>query len=979
MSNKNKKVLILLITSLIISAGVLGANKVKADTSITVISPNGGENIEIGKTYRIRWNTTISNDQYYISLLKNGSNYSQVMGGYSYASGDCYFDWSVPTGTVISPGSDYKIKIYNASGTVQDTSDTNFSLFSNLPAVTVVTPNGGENIVKGQNYTINWNVNWRPTGINNYTVNIYYRQTTGSNQLNQMIATGISNQDAASGYYNWSLPNALTDGSYKIVITANGYGTNLSDESDASFNIISSVAGSISVIAPRGGSSYKVGDTVSIQWTMSGDVGPAGPVTVWLYKGDVPVATLKGADVSTTNQWNWVIYSNLGQAGSNYKIRVISADYLSIYGESGNFTITPYIKITSPDGGESLEIGKAYTIKFNTNVSNDQYWIDLFKGGTGHMQVVTGNFYASGDNTFQWTIPKGVLMPGSDYQIRVINKDQTAQDLSDNYFSITGPAVRITFPNGGESIIKGQQLGIYWDVNWKPDEWQAVRKVNIYYRKSGGMNQLIAEGVNSQNISYGHYIWTVPSTLEDGVYKIIVTSQGYGTNLSDESDANFNIITSSGTSSITVTSPNGGEQWVVGSAYNITWTTQNITTGSGYGVNLLKSDGSLYSQLVVDSRTTSFTWTIPSTIPVGQYKIEVYHPRAGVDTSASNYKKAADVSDNYFTIAASTPKISASVSGPTSVEVNKVYTYTFTTQSNTQDSYLIYKVNWGDNSVTQDSGSNGGSKTFTHSWTSSGIYTITFTATSPSNASVYNIGTLAVKVSATTEPPADQCFPDDTLIKLPDDSKVYVIRDCKKEWIETAEEFKQEGYKWEDVKEVNSSVIQAYSDYLQATANLLRAIGQQKVYRVINDKILWVPTIAAFNTQGLKWEDIQNVNESTINQYSRLKLVRVKGDPKVYYLTESGLKRWIPTAEIFNSYNNKWEDVAELESKDVNGYVDNALIKLENELKVYKLENGKKRWIKTIEAFNRLGLDWNKIAPVNRAEFDYYPEGVVIE
>jgi hypothetical protein len=471
----------------------------------------------------------------------------------------------------------------------------------------------------------------------------------------------------------------------------------------------------------------------------------------------------------------------------------------------------------------------------------------------------------------------------------------------------------------------------------------------------------------------------VPSTLEDGVYKIIVTSQGYGTNLSDESDANFNIITSSGTSSITVTSPNGGEQWVVGSAYNITWTTQNITTGSGYGVNLLKSDGSLYSQLVVDSRTTSFTWTIPSTIPVGQYKIEVYHPRAGVDTSASNYKKAADVSDNYFTIAASTPKISASVSGPTSVEVNKVYTYTFTTQSNTQDSYLIYKVNWGDNSVTQDSGSNGGSKTFTHSWTSSGIYTITFTATSPSNASVYNIGTLAVKVSATTEPPADQCFPDDTLIKLPDDSKVYVIRDCKKEWIETAEEFKQEGYKWEDVKEVNSSVIQAYSDYLQATANLLRAIGQQKVYRVINDKILWVPTITAFNTQGLKWEDIQNVNESTINQYSRLKLVRVKGDPKVYYLTESGLKRWIPTAEIFNSYNNKWEDVAELESKDVNGYVDNALIKLENELKVYKLENGKKRWIKTIEAFNRLGLDWNKIAPVNRAEFDYYPEGVVIE
>jgi Fe-S-cluster formation regulator IscX/YfhJ len=448
--------------------------------------------------------------------------------------------------------------------------------------------------------------------------------------------------------------------------------------------------------------------------------------------------------------------------------------------------------------------------------------------------------------------------------------------------------------------------------------------------------------------------------------------------------------------------------------------------------------------------------------------------------------------------------------------MNKTYTYTFTTQSNTQDSALTYKVNWGDGSVTQDSGPNGGSKTFSHSWASSGIYTITFSAASPLNTLVLDVATLAVKVSTyitgtiqitspvsgsiykvgdtvsilwsmtppggvtiwlyrgntpiatlkgtgveasnqwtwvissslgitqtssdykikiigidypsisgetgyftiapvecltsndckelsctggghvhevcenskcvlkascTTTPlvPTGQCLPDNTLVKLPDDPKVYVIKNCKKEWIKTAEEFKQEGYKWEDVKEVNSSVIQAYNDYLEATANLLRAIGQQKVYRVVDGKILWVPTIAAFNAQGLKWEDIQDVNESTVNQYPSLKLVRVKGDPKVYYLTESGLKRWIPTIEVFNSYNNKWEDVVELESKDVNGYSNNDLIKLENEAKVYKLENGKKRWIETIEAFNKLGLDWNKIAPVNQTELNFYPEGAVIE
>jgi len=225
----------------------------------------------------------------------------------------------------------------------------------------------------------------------------------------------------------------------------------------------------------------------------------------------------------------------------------------------------------------------------------------------------------------------------------------------------------------------------------------------------------------------------------------------------------------------------------------------------------------------------------------------------------------------------------------------------------------------------------------------------------------------------------ETCLPDGSLIKLSTNPKVYVIINCKRKWIRTAGQFNQEGYKWTDIKEVNSPVLNAYADYLEAEASLVRAIGHQRVYRIVNRKRLWIPTITAFNAQGLKWEDIEDIGETIVNQYPRLKLTRATNDPKIYYLTENGLKRWIPTIEIFNSYNNKWEDVIELSLTELNAYPDSILIRLEGGTKVYKLENGKKRWIRTAQALNRLKYDWAKIVPVNSIELNYYIEGKVIE
>jgi len=162
-------------------------------------------------------------------------------------------------------------------------------------------------------------------------------------------------------------------------------------------------------------------------------------------------------------------------------------------------------------------------------------------------------------------------------------------------------------------------------------------------------------------------------------------------------------------------------------------------------------------------------------------------------------------------------------------------------------------------------------------------------------------------------------------------------------------------------------------------ANLIKTTDNPKVYQLIGDRKLWIPSPPVFNEHRFNWTDIEVVGSSEIDNYPKVNLVRASSDYKVYYLTENGLKRHIPSVEIFDSYNNNWADVVEITSTELNAYPDSILIRLTDGTKVYKLENNQKRWIKTAAAFNRLGFNWNEIAPVNTTEIDAYTTGDGIE
>ncbi len=130
-----------------------------------------------------------------------------------------------------------------------------------------------------------------------------------------------------------------------------------------------------------------------------------------------------------------------------------------------------------------------------------------------------------------------------------------------------------------------------------------------------------------------------------------------------------------------------------------------------------------------------------------------------------------------------------------------------------------------------------------------------------------------------------------------------------------------------------------------------------------------------FDQLGISWSQVTVRPAVTQSQYARAKLIRAQNDLKVFYVTEGELKRWIPNEQVFLSYNNQWQDIVVVSPAEVSVIPDNILIRVPGDEKVYKLEGDTKRWITTADAFNRNNFSWDRIAPVNQTELNYYQIG----
>jgi hypothetical protein len=239
----------------------------------------------------------------------------------------------------------------------------------------------------------------------------------------------------------------------------------------------------------------------------------------------------------------------------------------------------------------------------------------------------------------------------------------------------TAKSITITSPNGstsssgGEAWIFGQTYDIKWNSN-------GVNKVNISLEFYGGGGISIANGISA---SLGKYIWTVDAMGNNSSYHKIIITDADSSNTTDKSDNYFIILSAPITKSITVTSPNGGEQWVPGTTHDITWNSSGVDR-----VNVYVLDENDHSSFIacpqvmsgcdfwgippmhctnykgiasnIDASLEKYSWTIPSTINLSDgYKIIIE------STSCDGKNFYSDSSNSTFSIASQIIATSSSV------------------------------------------------------------------------------------------------------------------------------------------------------------------------------------------------------------------------------------------------------------------------------------------------------------------------------
>ena len=104
-----------------------------AAPTITVVSPNGGENFKAGSTQTISWSYTGNPGAFVkIELLKNGVVNRKIVSFASKGSGgNGSYNWHIPI--TQATGSDYRIRISSENGIDTDTSDNDFTIVGPPP------------------------------------------------------------------------------------------------------------------------------------------------------------------------------------------------------------------------------------------------------------------------------------------------------------------------------------------------------------------------------------------------------------------------------------------------------------------------------------------------------------------------------------------------------------------------------------------------------------------------------------------------------------------------------------------------------------------------------------------------------------------------------------------------------------------------------------------------------------------------------
>ncbi len=184
---------------------------------ISVESPNGGEDWEVGSVQQIRWSSNKTSGTVKIEFSADSAvTWTEVAAS---TEDDGIFKWTVPD----SPSSHCLVKVSDTDGDPSDLSDAMFTI-SQVPFISILSPNGGENWEAGSIQKITWSSN-KTSG----AVTIEFSADSAATWIE---IAGTTEDD---GEFDWTVPDSP---SAQCLVRVKDVDGDPSDVSDSVFTIL---------------------------------------------------------------------------------------------------------------------------------------------------------------------------------------------------------------------------------------------------------------------------------------------------------------------------------------------------------------------------------------------------------------------------------------------------------------------------------------------------------------------------------------------------------------------------------------------------------------------------------------------------------------------------------------------------------------------------------------------------------------------
>jgi hypothetical protein len=395
---------------------------------------------------------------------------------------------------------------------------------SSLPAIQVISPNGGETLQKGQTYTIRWSTQ-NISSSQNIAIGLLNRNPTEWRQIPSMFLStdvytydpfspsastypnnrsvlstfsGLPENVSNNGIYSWTVPSHLPSGSsYYLTVTENRQNGSF-DFSNGMFTISGQNQNNrphITRVSAKAAADFEayVGEDLAIEGNyLAGNF----VSTTNVYLGGIKAIVTQASDnllIINTPQLNpgtYPLYVSNEKGQSNSVM-------VKVYRRPTTTISPPHITRISAKAAADFEIyvGEEFTIEGNNLVSSATENVEIYVGGK------KAALKTSGGGLLHAATPD--LNSGT-YDLYVLNSRGQSNivkvKVQGRQTNVTNPTLTITLPSGGATFKNTDTILVNWLYNYSPNG--NPTKVILYNLSTNAYDWQSSQFYPTQNPGY---------------------------------------------------------------------------------------------------------------------------------------------------------------------------------------------------------------------------------------------------------------------------------------------------------------------------------------------------------------------------------------------------------------------------------------------------------------------------------------------